>query len=50
MNTPKPCDTCKFLYWDCMHEDDPSYSAECMGYLELGKIDCPRYKNWQEKK
>lgn len=44
MNTPKPCNTCKNLYWDCMCEDDPSYDAECKLDLEMGNKKCKEYK------
>ena len=50
MNTPDPCGTCGWLYSDCMYDDDPSYSAECM----CGKPDCryggdcPNWIHWEQ--
>lgn len=44
MNTPKPCDTCKHLYWDVMTEEDPSSSAECWKDLLMGDLECKEYE------
>ena len=49
MNTPKPCDTCKYLYYDAFSKDDPSYSAECKKGHNLGK-NCLDYKYYGKKK
>jgi hypothetical protein len=47
MNTPKPCDTCKNLYYDVMQRENPDYMAECMmfsiGAVWFGKEDCPYF-------
>jgi hypothetical protein len=49
MNTPKPCDTCKHLYWDCMCEDQEDYVAECKldHYRDLHL--CPDYEHYLGK-
>lgn len=43
MNTPKPCDTCKHLYWDVLREEDPTDSGECKRGLWMGNLKCPEY-------
>lgn len=48
MNTPEPCGHCKFLYADCMQEDDPSYMAECWHGHSLGNMHCACFKHWEE--
>ena len=50
MNTPKPCDTCENLYYDCVAKDDPSYMAECKLGLPLGFMNCPKYDKYKEEK
>ena len=47
-NTPEPCDTCKYLYADCMHKDDPAYDAECKLDMPMGEKDCPKYWNYNK--
>lgn len=47
MNTPEPCDTCKWLTWNVMHEDDLKCTAECI--LGHALEPCEDYKNWEEK-
>ena len=49
MNTPKPCDSCKNLYYDCLQEDDVYYTAECSLGLELGNITCSKYEHYKEE-
>jgi hypothetical protein len=49
MNTPKPCDTCRHLYWDVFSEEDPSYLAECTLDKEMGNLDCRNYNPWKEE-
>ena len=44
MNTPKPCDTCKNLYWDVMSEDDPCSMAECKYGMPMGDMFCKGYE------
>jgi hypothetical protein len=46
MNTPKPCDTCKYLYYDPQYEDDPAYIVECklMMHLKMGNEKCIWYE------
>lgn len=48
MNTPKPCDTCKNLYWDCLQEDNPFYTAECKRNLQMGNKKCKEYKEYNK--
>lgn len=48
MNTPAPCNSCGFLYSDCMSEDDPCYSAECIKGLEMGNSQCYLYKHYSK--
>jgi hypothetical protein len=51
MNTPKPCDTCGWLYADCMQKDNPTYQAECMCRKEdctYGKKGCPNWVHWEK--
>jgi len=50
MNTPKPCDICKHLYYDALSKDDPFYMAECKLNMTMGNIDCKHYLNYEEKK
>lgn len=47
MNTPQPCSSCGFLYVDCMHEDDPTYMAECLKKMVMGEMKCSGYKNYR---
>lgn len=51
MNTPEPCLTCAFLYADCMHDEDPSYQAECwlrrLG-TTIGDANCSHYVHWEK--
>lgn len=42
MNTPKPCDSCTYLYYDCIQKDNPGYKAECKKGNEM-KSDCKDY-------
>ncbi len=44
MSTPEPCYRCRFLYTNCLYEDDPSYEAECTKHHILGNKDCPDYE------
>jgi hypothetical protein len=44
MNTPKPCDSCKNLYWNCTTEDDPSDMAECKYEMPMGDMFCKGYQ------
>ena len=48
-NTPKPCDSCKHLYYDCMQKDNPAYDAECKYNCEMGNKDCESYTKWIDK-
>jgi hypothetical protein len=48
MNTPKPCDTCKHLYVNVLHEDDPTYGAEC--WLKLDGIACVNGSHYEPQK
>jgi len=50
MNTPRPCDDCENLYYECMQEDDPDYLAECKLGLELGDVNCPAYEKWIDRR
>lgn len=47
MNSPSPCNKCRFLYYDCMYEDDPTYEAECHFEYEMGNPDCQKFKQWE---
>ena len=46
MNTPCPCDTCTFAYYNCINEDD--LGAECTLELAMGNEDCPCYEYWNQ--
>jgi len=48
MNTPKPCDTCRNLYFNCLYKDIETYMAECKLGNEMGNKGCPDYLNWKE--
>ena len=50
MNTPRPCDDCENLYYDCMCKDDPDCFVECKLGLDLGDVDCPAYKKWVDRR
>ena len=30
MNTPEPCDSCKYCKYDALEKDDPNASAYCI--------------------
>jgi hypothetical protein len=47
MNTPEPCDSCGFNYYDVMAQDDPDSSFECLKHLPIDPL-CTGYKNWKE--
>jgi len=50
MNTPKPCDTCENLYYNCLLEDDPNDISECKFDLPLGNRKCKKYKErWGQR-
>ena len=44
MNTPEPCDKCKWCDWDCMVEDDPDESAWCNKRRPMGNLNCVEFK------
>lgn len=48
MNTPKPCDTCKFLYYDCLFEDDSNYDSECTKGLSPKDEKCKGHVHYDE--
>ena len=50
MNTPRPCDDCEYLYYDCMCKDDPDCLVECKLGLELGDDQCPAYEKWVDRR
>jgi|WetSurMetagenome_2_1015567.scaffolds.fasta_scaffold01476_29 hypothetical protein len=49
MNTPKPCDTCQYLYVNVLEEDNPNYMAECEKNLKLGNTQCKEFKHYDNK-
>jgi len=48
MNTPKPCNECNNLYFDCLQEDDPSYTCECKLGLPIGEKTCKSFEKLNE--
>ena len=50
MNTPKPCDECKYLYYNAMTKDDPSDCASCkLGHpFPQTSCTCVYFKHWSK--
>ena len=44
MNTPEPCDTCKWCKWDLAGEEDPDDEAWCELKFRMGNALCPEYQ------
>ena len=50
MNTPDPCNTCKFCKYDPMFKDDPEAEAWCdLKMNHWGNMNCPMYEHYQKK-
>jgi hypothetical protein len=49
MNTPEPCDTCKYCKYDVMHEDDPLSTSWCEYGLTPTDKECSTWEHWSQK-
>ena len=50
MNTPEPCDKCKYLYYNVLFMNNPAdASQECKLEHELGNPLCKHFCHWMIK-
>lgn len=49
MNTPKPCDECKHLYYDAMSKDTPDGYIDCKKGDEIGTKDCEDFAHYKSR-
>ena len=50
MNTPSPCNKCKYLYYDAMSKNSSQGYVECLkGLTVVERNKCLKFKNWDEK-
>jgi len=50
MNALEPCVNCEYLYYDCVYAGSIDDDIACKLNLQIGNIECPKFKQYRNKK